>query len=441
MILIVDDNNSVRLSLRLLLTRNGYDVALASDRNEALSFVRNSRPRLIILDMNYSRTTTGEEGITLLKQIKLFHPDVPVILLTAWGSIPLAVEGMRAGAFDFITKPWDNRMLLNSVSTALSVYGGNGPSETPPFDRAGIIGKDPALLTVLDTVEKVARTDAPVLILGENGTGKELIADAIHRNSSRRGAPFVKVNLGGLPQSLFESEMFGHKKGAFTGALADRKGRFEMADTGTIFLDEIGELDLNSQVKLLRALQEHTFERLGESRPRHVDVRVVCATNADLPAMIEAGSFREDLFYRINLITVTLPPLRNRPDDIPMLAEHFIRKACAASNREPPVITEEAMQLLKIQKWPGNIRQLANFVERTLLMTNDSVIDARQFQSQGLSPDGLPADAPRFLKNSEKTAIENALTVSGGNLTRAAAMLGITRQTLYRRMSKHSIPH
>lgn len=439
MILIVDDDNSVRVSLKLLLKRNGYEVVAAASPAEAIAFVRSSRPDLVIMDMNYSRTTTGEEGLTLLKQIKVFHPDVPVILITAWGNIPLAVEGIRAGAFDFITKPWDNSSLLERVATALTLTSKDSQDSSSSFDRSAIIGRDPKLLSVLDTIERVAATNAPVLILGENGTGKELIAEAIHKNSLRRNGPMVKVNLGGLSQSLFESEMFGYRKGAFTGAVTDREGRFAAAEKGTIFLDEIGDLDINSQVKLLRVLQEHTYEPLGDTRTRRADVRVVCATNADLTEMLKDGSFREDLYYRINLITVTLPPLRERLDDIPLLVDHLLRKVSATAGRDVPKVTPEAMELLKLQPWPGNIRQLANIVERTLLVTPGDTLDARDFQAQGLSPEKTNNENSSRLKSAEKTEIENALTEAGGNLSRAASLLGITRQTLYRRIAKYKI--
>lgn len=322
-ILIVDDDAVVRSSLTFLLKRAGYLPTAVGGPKEALQKVREEDCRLVLMDMNFTLTTTGEEGIHLLKQVKILRPDLPVILMTAWGSISLAVQGMQAGAFDFITKPWNNLVLLKAIRNALELYAPVGKEEAattqtqPCFDK--IIGKSPALLSLLDTVAHIAPTTASVLITGESGTGKELIAEAVHTHSRRAKEPFVKVNLGGLSQSLFESEMFGHKKGAFTDAYMDRTGRFEMADKGTIFLDEIGDLELSSQVKLLRVLQDQTFEVLGDSRPRKVDVRVVSATNRDLPAMVREHTFREDLFYRINLITVHLPALRERREDIPLL--------------------------------------------------------------------------------------------------------------------------
>ena len=335
-------------------------------------------------------------------------------------------------------------MLLQRIATALELTRTNGPEVKegrPPFDRSFIIGRSPALLNVLDTIERIAATDAPVLIMGENGTGKELIAEAIHRNSRRASGPMVKVNLGGISQSLFESEMFGHRKGAFTGAVADREGRFAVADGGTIFLDEIGELDLNSQVKLLRVLQEHTFEMLGDSRPRKVDVRVVCATNADLAEMVKNRTFREDLFYRINLITVTLPPLRERPEDIPLLVEHMARKACENTCREMPVITQDALEYLATLPYPGNIRELRNLVERTLLVSDTNELTRREFEAQTDSNAiaAAAAMAPRQLEHNESALIGQALARTGGNLSRAAALLGISRQALYRRMEKYGI--
>lgn len=434
MILIVDDDKIVRMSLKLLLERSGYSVAVASTPHEALDAIRSQQIALVISDMNFTKTTTGEEGLDLLRKIKTLVPDMPVVLITAWGSIPLAVEGMRLGAFDFVTKPWDNRLLLQRVSTALSLTSGKTDNILPSgtFDCCGIIGESPQLLDVLDTVKRIAPTDASVLITGENGTGKELIAKALHVNSRRAARPFVKVNLGGISQSLFESEMFGSVRGAYTGAVDERKGRFETADTGTIFLDEIGDLDAASQVKMLRVLQEHTFERLGESRPRKVDIRVISATNADLTAMVRDRKFREDLYYRINLITIHLPALRQRRSDIPLLVEHFAgmldRKASFDAG---------AMDVLKSLDYPGNIRQLRNLVERLVLLSPSDVITADDVKMN--IGERIGDDAYNSFESLEKGAVEEALRKCGGNVTQAAAMLGVTRQTLYRRIKKFGI--
>lgn len=443
LILIIDDDRTVRLSLGMLLKRAGYVTAGAASPDEALALMRANRYSLILMDMNYSLSTTGEEGLHLLRQAAIFQPDVPVILMTAWGSISLAVEGMKAGAFDFMTKPWTNLDLLQRVETALNLNNkSEGNAEAPGFDRCGIIGKNKALLEVLDTVERVAATDASVLILGENGTGKELIAKALHANSRRRDKPFVMVNLGGISQSLFESEMFGHAKGAFTGAAGERKGRFEIADKGTIFLDEIGDLDLSCQVKLLRVLQEHTFERLGESRPKRVDIRVVCATNADLNSMVAQRLFREDLFYRINLVTLRLPALRERREDIPELTRHFMRLGAKEMNITLPEISPEALDRLVRYDYPGNIRQLKNMVERALITCRNGRIETSDFDITDSLASALSlenAGGESGLELMEKKAIVNAIENSGGNLSRAALNLGISRQALYRRMEKYDI--
>ena len=381
MILICDDDTTVRTSLTLVLKRAGYEVATAANQQEAIDFVRHTCPQLILMDMNYSNTTTGEEGLELLAKVQVFCPAVPVILITAWGSINLAVQGIRAGAFDFITKPWNNLALLKTIETAIQLRDSeeknpdpkNGKTErTDRFDK--IIGRSPLLQQVLNTISRISQTNAPVLITGESGTGKELIAEAIHENSGRQGKPFIKVNLGGISQSLFESEMFGHKQGAFTDARHDRTGRFELADKGTIFLDEIGELDLVCQVKLLRVLQDQTFEPLGESKPRQVDTRIICATNKNLPEMVAQGTFREDLFYRINLITIQMPALRERPEDIPLLVEYFARKQAEQNNLPEAEISQKAFGYLKKLPFHGNIRELKNLVERTILISVKDVI-------------------------------------------------------------------
>lgn len=448
MILIIDDDSAIRSSLSFMLKRAKYEVQAVPGPKEAMEVVHTVTPQLILMDMNFSLSTDGAEGLVLLKQVKLFCPDVPVILMTAWGSIPLAVQGMRAGAFDFITKPWNNAALMQRIETALELTSkedstGFSTREEEDFDRSHIIGKSKALEEVLSTVKRVSRTGASVLITGESGTGKELIAEAIHLNSPRRNQPFVKVNLGGISQTLFESEMFGHKKGAFTDAVTDRKGRFELADKGTIFLDEIGELDLSCQVKLLRVLQEQTFEPLGESRPRKVDVRVVCATNANLEQMMREHTFREDLFYRINLITVHLPALRERREDIPLLAAHFVESRCQADGLPLATLSDDALEFLSRLPYPGNIRELKNLVERTLLVCGKDCLTAADFQSQYHPTTGALESSVTLkgltLEELEKQTILQALEAHGNNLTQAALSLGISRAALYRRLEKYGI--
>jgi len=444
MILIIDDDAAVRSSLIFLLRHAGYESQAVATPSEALAAVRSTAPQLVLMDMNFSLGTSGREGMELLRKVRILRPQTPVILITAWGSIALAVEGMRAGAFDFVTKPWNNLSLLNSIRTALELQARQDSKNTfelTNFHFDKITGRSRALTDVLKTVSRIAPTGAPVLITGESGTGKELIAEAIHANSPRASRAFVKVNLGGLSQSLFESEMFGHRKGAFTDAYADRTGRFETAHGGTIFLDEIGDLDISCQVKLLRVLQDQTFEALGDSRPRKVDVRIVSATNASLPDMVAARSFREDLFYRINLITVHLPALRDRTDDIPLLATHFAAAQAKINGMPPPGITPEAITYLQSLPWPGNIRELKNMVERTLLVSGKTLLDSTDFAAQydavqAIRPtthDALTLDAL------EKRSILSALEKSPGNLSKVASTLGISRAALYRRMEKYAI--
>ena len=443
MILIIDDDSAVRSSLSFMLKRAGYEAQTVSGPREAMEVVRSVAPDLILMDMNFTLSTTGEEGLTLLRQVKIFRPETPVILMTAWGSIQLAVQGMQAGAFDFITKPWNNAALLQRIETALELAG--SPKETTQeqndaFDRRHIIGRSQGLTEVLNTIARIAKTNASVLITGESGTGKELIAEAIHINSQ----PFVKVNLGGISQSLFESEMFGHKKGAFTDASSDRIGRFEMANKGTIFLDEIGDLDPSCQVKLLRVLQDQTFEVLGDSRPRKTDIRVVSATNADLRKMVGERTFREDLFYRINLITVRLPALRERREDIPLLARHFADRQAEANGFPRTEFSADALQFLSRLPYPGNIRELKNLVERTILVNGKPTLDAADFDAQYIRhEDQKVAEGASFagmtLDEIERQTILQALERHKGNLSQVATALGISRAALYRRLEKFGI--
>ena len=447
MILIIDDDSAVRSSLSFMLKRAGYEAQVVPGPREAIEVVRTVAPDLILMDMNFTLSTTGEEGLTLLKQVKVFRPDTPVILMTAWGSIQLAVQGMQAGAFDFIPKPWNNAALLQRIETALELS--TAPKETTQeqndaFNRNHIIGRSQGLTDVLNTIARIAKTNASVLITGESGTGKELIAEAIHINSQRAMHPFVKVNLGGISQSLFEREMFGHKKGAFTDASADRTGRFEMADKGTIFLDEIGDLDLSCQVKLLRVLQDQTFEVLGDSRPRKTDIRVVSATNADLRKMVNERTFREDLFYRINLITVKLPALRERREDIPLLVRHFADRQAETNGLPRTEFSADAMQFLSRLPYPGNIRELKNLVERTILVSGKPTLDASDFDAQYIRHnDQKAAESTSFigmtLDEIERQTILQALERHKGNLSQVAMALGISRAALYRRLEKHNI--
>ena len=453
MILIIDDDSAIRTSLSFMLKHAKYEVQAVSSPKEAMAVVRSTAPELILMDMNFSLTTSGDEGITLLKQVKIFRPEVPVILMTAWGSIQLAVKGMQAGAFDFVTKPWHNAALMERIETALALSKKKKEKEeeekeeeTPKteggFDRSHIIGKSKALIEVLETIKRISNTNASVLITGESGPGKELIAEAVHRNSPRAKNAFVKVNLGGISQSLFESEMFGHKKGAFTDATSDRVGRFTLADKGTIFLDEIGELDLACQVKLLRVLQEQRFEILGDSTTRTVNIRVVSATNADLPKMVQERTFREDLFYRINLITVHLPALRERREDIPLLVRHFADLQCKQNGLPAVDFTPDAMEYLQRLPYPGNIRELKNLVERTMLVSGKELLNAEDFKAQN-PVTAEPATSVNLngltLDEMERQRILQALEQYDNNVSQAATALGLSRPALYRRMEKHNI--
>jgi two-component system, NtrC family, response regulator len=450
MILIIDDDIAIRTSLSLLLKKEGFTVSSVGTPIEALDFLRENEPQLVLLDMNFSNETTGDDGIKMLSQIKKRYPSVSVILITGWATIDLAVKGMKLGASDFIAKPWQNEHLLKSIRTILNLNEKVGPSVLSrkkldlQYDFSSIIGEDPALLRILETIGRVAQTDASVLITGESGTGKELIAEALHQNSLREKKPFVKVNLGGISTSLFESEMFGHIRGAFTDARYDRTGRFEMANKGSIFLDEIGDLDLSSQVKLLRVLQDRTYEILGSSRTKTLDVRVICATNRNLEEMVSKKDFREDLLYRINLITVKLPALRERSNDIPLLINHFLKNLSELYAR-PLSISSEAMTWLKTLPLPGNIRQLKNLVERTALVSPQNDLQLIDFQSQyqptERKKDGsLPNVGTMTLEEMEVQMIRRAMDFHKGTIAKVAKSLGLTRSSLYRRLEKFGIP-
>ncbi|MEM7245568.1 MAG: sigma-54 dependent transcriptional regulator [Acidobacteriota bacterium] len=450
-ILVIDDDASVTASLGLLLEQHGHEPQAAEGPEQALSLLAERRCDLVVQDMNFSRSTTGEEGLDLFRRIRERHPDLPVLLLTAWGSIELAVEGMKAGATDFMTKPWDNQQLLRTIDTTLALADDAPPSrlDRAELDRAhdfgDVVGEHPSLLEVLGLVGRVAPTDASVLITGESGTGKEVVAEAIHRNSHRRDRPFVKVNLGGISSTLFESEMFGHVRGAFTDARDERQGRFELADGGTIFLDEIGEVEPAAQVKLLRVLQDRSYEVLGSSQTRRVDVRVIAATNRDLPAMVQAGEFREDLLYRLNLISIELPPLKQRGSDVRLLAAHFLDECRARYDRPELTLTSDGAEWLETRPWPGNIRQLRQTLERAVLVSETPTLSRRELVALADLRTGsdeqtaLPEPGSMTLDELERRMIEKCLAAYQGNVSRAARALGLSRASLYRRCEKYGL--
>ncbi|MEM7049046.1 MAG: sigma-54 dependent transcriptional regulator [Acidobacteriota bacterium] len=449
-ILIVDDDRSVTASLSLLLKQAGLPSQLAHGPAAALEVLDRQRVSLVLQDMNFSRRTSGEEGLELLAEIRRRAPRVPVVLITAWGSIQLAVKGIQAGASDFVTKPWNNQHLLQVVRTALSLAqeedraGESRDELDEAFDFSDIIGEHSAVVRLLNRVARVCTTDAPVLILGESGTGKELIADAVHRNSRRSTQAFVKVNLGGIPASLFESEMFGHVRGAFTDAKGDRQGRFELADGGTIFLDEIGDLEKSSQVKLLRVLQDRTFQKVGSSATEQTDVRVISATHRDLAEMVQAETFREDLFYRLNLITLRVPPLRERRSDIAKIAYHHLRRVRELYGSDEIVIEDGAYRWLQSLPWPGNVRQLRQTIERAVLMSGRRRLRREDFVDPEVVEEVATARPVGgwdhlTLDQVEKLMIEKSLERHDNNISRAAADLGLSRAALYRRLEKHGL--
>lgn len=499
MLLVIDDDKAICASLSLILRRNGYEALSANDPDTALEIVKVQPLQLVLMDMNYSHSQNGEEGIMLLRKVKMYQPEVPVILMTAWGSIDLAISAMKEGAFDFITKPWNNTALLDRIETAIQLHGienlkrnsgvlerkyeGEGSFGAPKKEMAPaqfdsriskfnpdmeVIGSNEQFRQVMSTVEKVSRTNAPVLIVGESGCGKELVAEALHYNSLRERMPLIKVNLGGVSSSQFDSEMFGHKKGAFSDAYTDRKGYFEQAEGGTLFLDEIDELDLACQVKLLRVLQEQSYEVLGESGVRKANVRVVCATNVDLDQMVMKGTFREDLFYRINLITLRLPALRERKEDIVPIAMYFIKKQCEADGVPMVTVDEDAKAYLTSLPFYGNMRELKNMVDRTLLLRSSDILTKSDFETSAMlsqpmarpvaqTPTAHPDvvdDVPQpatsvspsapaqalTLDEMEKASILSAITECGGNLSKVAKLLGISRGALYRKLEKYDIP-
>lgn len=446
LVLIADDQADVLEALRLLLKGEGYRTVTAHVPEGVLAVLEREQVDAALIDLNYTRdTTSGREGMDLLSRIAAVDPTLPVIVMTAWSSVDKAVQAMRCGARDFIEKPWDNRRLLATLrnqidlSRALRLGQRLATANRALTDAevGELIGRSAAMRPVLEIMERVAPSDANVLIRGEHGTGKELVARWLHRASSRADKILVVVNAGGLPEGVFESEMFGHVRGAFTDAKADRMGRFEMADGGTLFLDEVANIGVPQQARLLRVLQTGELERVGSSATRRVDVRVIAATNADLPAEVAAGRFREDLLFRLNTIELNLPPLRHRVEDIPDLARCFLGRFTAKYRTSATGFADDALHALEAYAWPGNVRELEHVVERAVLMAAGTVIRARDL-GLGASPMPVNQDpaGPRTLEEVERETIRQALVRAGGNANTAAAELGLSRSAFYRRLQR-----
>jgi len=446
-LLVADDDPAVLEALRLLLKGEGMQVETATSPGGILAAVESRDFDALLMDMNYTRDTTGGiEGLDLISRIQTLDATLPVLVMTAWGSIEGAVEAMRRGARDYIEKPWDNARLLQQLRTQIELgrairTSQRLESENRTLRRDGgspeLVATSPAMQPVLRLMERVGPSDANALITGEHGTGKEVVACWLHAASARSARPLVTVNLGGLAEGVFESELFGHMRGSFTDAKTDRVGRFELADGGTLFLDEIANLTLSQQAKLLRVLQTGELERVGSSKTRRVDVRILSATNADIAAEVAAGRFREDLLFRINTIEIRLPPLRERREDIPLLATHFLSEYAARYRKPAAKIHPDAMRALLAYSWPGNVRELAHAIERAVLLAEGDTVSPADLN---LRP---PGDGPARLEDLsleevERVLIQKALARFEGNVSAAAKALGLSRSALYRRLQRHS---
>ncbi len=444
-VLIVDDQRDVLGALRLLLKSEGLACTTADDPAAAIAAVKKSSFATALIDLNYTRdTTSGAEGLELLKALKRADPDLPVIVMTAWGSINLAVDAMRLGAGDFIEKPWDNARLVSVLRNQISLGAALRREQRLIAENSLLRGEEDefiadsrAMQPVLALIDRVAPTDANVLVLGENGTGKGVIARRIHRQSLRAGKPLVKVNMGGIPESVFEAEMFGHVRGAFTDAKSDRIGRFELADGGTLFLDEIANIPIAQQAKLLRVLEDGEFERVGSSRTLRADIRLIAATNADLAAEVAAGRFRKDLLFRLNTVEVRLPPLRERREDIPALADAFLARSARRYGRTGMHLGADARESLLAYPWPGNVRELSHVMERAVLTATAEEIVQLDFSLPIVAGGG--AAASTRLGDVEQDMIRNALERCHGNIQKTADLLGLSRPALYRRLEKFGI--
>ena len=440
-ILVVDDNNGIRAALKLLLPLHFSQVELIPSPKELVSKMTDFRPDVVLLDMNFhTDINTGNEGLYWLSEIKKRTPETEVVLFTAYADIQLAVEGMKRGAFDFIVKPWDNDKLVETLKGAYSNKHKAAISTIHSVQSKMYWGKGAAMSGIRQTVDKIAPTDATVLITGENGTGKDVLANEIHRMSDRAFKPMVCVDAGAITETLFESELFGHIKGAFTDAHTDHIGKFEQANGGTLFLDEIGNIPLHLQAKLLRALQNRCITRVGDSKDIPVDIRLICATNKDLKQMVSNGQFRQDLYYRINTVELHLPALRERSEEITPLAEIFISKFADKYRRNVTGLTQKAIKLLKEHSWSGNIRELSNCIEKAVILSENELLGPAEIEiQQGRASESVRVSGTETLEETEEKAIRAAMTRFGGNLSMVAKSLEISRPTLYAKLKKYGI--
>lgn len=446
-VLVADDQKDVLEALRLLLKGEGFEVETAMSPGAILSCLDAGDFDAVLMDLNYTRdTTSGREGLDLLRKLQAADANLPIIVMTAWGSVDGAVEAMRRGARDYIEKPWDNARLLAQLRTQIELAralrrGARLEEQNRLLGREGfpeLIAEAPAMQPVLRLMERVGPSDASVLVTGEHGTGKELVAQWLHAASARAARPLITVNVGGLSEGVFESEMFGHVKGAFTDARADRTGRFELADGGTLFLDEIANVPLAQQSKLLRVLQSGEVERVGSSRTRRVDVRVIAATNADLRVEVAAGRFREDLLFRLNTIEIHLPPLRERREDILPIALHCLARSAARYRKQLSGFDRGAIEALHAHTWPGNVRELDHAVERAVLLATGDLVRAGDFALEAATSSSASLEE-MTLEDVERVLIQKALARFGGNVSQAAKTLGLSRSALYRRLKAHGL--
>ena len=439
-ILVVDDNTGIRSALKILLSMRFAEVELIASPSILMDTMHKFKPDAVLLDMNFDTDiNTGNEGLFWLSELKRDFPSVEVVLFTAYADIALAVEGMKRGAFDFIVKPWDNAKLLATLENAAGAHRVGTHRMCPPTDQTTTPmqwGESEAMTQLRHEVEKVAPTDATILITGENGTGKDVLANEIHRLSRRAGKPMVSVDVGAITDTLFESEMFGHVKGAFTDAHADHIGKFEQANGTTLFLDEIGNLPLNQQAKLLRVLQNRSITKVGDTKSVPIDIRLICATNRDLKAMVKEGSFREDLYYRINMMPLLLPPLRERPDEIISLAELFVKEFAAEYPRKAQSLSDEAKQLLLRCRWSGNIRELRGCIEKAVIYSETEQICVEDLK---IGETELMGETVTTMADYEEKMIREALKKYNGNLTLVSKALKMSRPTLYNRLKKYGI--